>query len=232
MELSVRDVAALLNVTERVVYRWINEDELPAFEVNGQQRFSRADLLEWAASRKVNAAAITAPAGGETGCDVADALAAGGVLYHVAGDDLQTVLRNIVAQLPLGPRTDRDTLLQLFLAREKVGSTAVGNGIAIPHARYPLILPVSRPLLCLCFLDRAIDYGAADRGAVDTLFVLIAPTIPLHLRMLGGIANLVRDARFVQLLKQRAGHDELMAEARRVGQAQDGPTAVVGQGGS
>ena len=48
MQLTVRDVARLLNVSEKTIYRWIKEASIPAYRVNEQYRFNRAELLEWA----------------------------------------------------------------------------------------------------------------------------------------------------------------------------------------
>ena len=51
----------------------------------------------------------------------------------------------------------------------------MGDGIAIPHVRKPLVLNVRRPSLALCFLERPIDYGALDGKPVGTLFTIIEP---------------------------------------------------------
>ena len=50
----IRDAAALLNVSEKTVYRWIEQGELPAYRVDDQYRINRAELLEWATSRKLH----------------------------------------------------------------------------------------------------------------------------------------------------------------------------------
>ena len=54
MQLNVRDAAELLFVSEKTIYRWVKQNELPAYKINGQYRFSRAELLEWATSHKIN----------------------------------------------------------------------------------------------------------------------------------------------------------------------------------
>ena len=52
MKLSVRDAAVLLNVTEKTIYRWIKQGVIPAYQINDQYRFNRAELLEWATSAR------------------------------------------------------------------------------------------------------------------------------------------------------------------------------------
>ena len=54
MQLTVRDATRLLTVSEKTIYRWINQGSLPAYRVNEQYRFNRAELLEWATAHKIN----------------------------------------------------------------------------------------------------------------------------------------------------------------------------------
>ena len=54
MNLSVRDAATLLNVSEKTIYRWIKQQTIPAYRVQDQYRFNRAEILEWATSRRMN----------------------------------------------------------------------------------------------------------------------------------------------------------------------------------
>ena len=51
MKLSVRDLATIFNVTERQIFRWINEDGLPSRELDGRPYFNQIELLEWAITR-------------------------------------------------------------------------------------------------------------------------------------------------------------------------------------
>ncbi len=54
MQLTVHDVATYFNVSERTVYRWIDQKIIPAYKINDQFRFNRAELLEWATAQKIN----------------------------------------------------------------------------------------------------------------------------------------------------------------------------------
>lgn len=219
MQFSVRDVATILNVPENTVYRWIAEDQMPSKKVNGQYRFNRDELLEWATLRRLNISPDFfqgTPVGASARLGLAEALELGGVHYEMGGSDQSSVLKRVVANLPLPAGFDREVLLQLFLARESTGSTGVGDGIAIPHPRHPVVLPVGRPLLALYFLERPVDFGAADRQQVHVLFVLISPTVRLHLHMLARISCLLRDEPFRGVLKRHGSREEVLREARRV----------------
>ena len=222
MQFDVRAVAAILNVPENTVYRWIHDRKLPATGVEGQYRFGRAELLEWATAHNVELSLDVFHNSFKNGSTdqehllLANALEAGGIFYDVPGTDKNAALRAVVDSLPLPEGSDPDLLWQLFLAREAMGSTAVGNGVAIPHPRHPVVLPVSKPLLSLYFLAEPIDFGAPGGDPVHTLFVLLSPTIQTHLQILARVACLLRDERFRQVLSARKARREILTEVRRV----------------
>jgi PTS system nitrogen regulatory IIA component len=134
----------------------------------------------------------------------------------VGGLTKHEVLKEVVDRMQLPEGFDRSVLHELFLAREAAGSTGVGDGIAIPHPRHPVVLPVGRPTLTLCFLDRPVDFGAADRQPVHTLLVLVSPTIRAHLRMLARVACALRDEPLRAVLKRHGSPVEILREIRRV----------------
>ena len=187
MELTTADVARLFGVSAGTVIRWVQDGNLPTSEVNSQYRFNREELLEWATIHKLAIPPAILPlVGGEqvAGPGLADALTYGGVAYRVAGDDRQALLANALQGLPLPTEVDREALLGLFMARERLGTTTVGDGIAIPHPRCPLVLSLPRSAVRLCFLTQSHDFGAADGKPVDTLFLMVCRTVHEHLRLL------------------------------------------------
>ena len=122
--------------------------------------------------------------GGLAAATSREALHAGGIHYRIGGSDKASVLHHVVETMRLPAEVDREFLYEVLLAREALGSTAIGDGIAIPHVRNPVILHLERPLITLCFLERPVDFGALDGQPVDTLFTLISPTVRAHLHLL------------------------------------------------
>ncbi|MBA6412997.1 PTS IIA-like nitrogen regulatory protein PtsN [Parahaliea sp. F7430] len=88
-----------------------------------------------------------------------------------------------------------------LIAREKLGSTGLGKGIAIPHCR---INNCTQPLGCLLTLDEPIDFDAPDGDPVDLLFVLLVPdeAHQQHLDILSHIASLFSQEAFCSALRQ------------------------------
>ena len=229
MQLNVHDAARVLNVSEKSIYRWIDEGTLPAYRVNHQYRFNRAELLEWATSRKINFSAEMFAEKESQAAPLprlADALQAGGVHYRVGGSDGESALRAIIQTMSLPPEVDRDFVFQLMLAREALGSTGVGDGIAIPHVRNPIVLHVERPTIGLSFLEKPIEFGSLDGQPVHTLFTLVSPSVRGHLHLLSRLTYALRDPGFKTTLLRQGSREEIFEAVNRVESGIRRPEAV------
>ena len=87
------------------------------------------------------------------------------------------------------PGIDEDVRFESLVAREKLGSTGFGNGIAIPHCR---LIGCTTPISAVLHLETAIDFDAIDGEPVDLLFVLLVPeeATDQHLELLRQIASI------------------------------------------
>lgn len=218
MNLSVRDVARILSVSEKTIYRWIKQQSIPAYRVQDQYRFNRAEVLEWATSRRLNVSSeifAEPEASGQPVPSLVEALESGGVHYRVSGFDKETALREVVQILRLPEEVDREFLLRVLLAREALAPTAVGDGLAIPHVRNPVVLHIDRPAISLCFLDQPIEYGALDGKPVHTLFTIISPTTRAHLHLLAKLSFALRDAKVQQAIQGQESRPAILSQMRR-----------------
>jgi PTS system nitrogen regulatory IIA component len=220
MILTVREAAKLLGATERTIYRWIGEGRIPVHKVHDQHRFNRSELLEWATANGVRVSVSDFPSPesivpAAPTAHLADALSCGGIYEHVEGDDRNGVLRAVVKRMPV-PDEDRELLLDVLVAREALGSTGVGDGIAIPHVRSPVVLHVAEPSITLSYLDRAVDFQALDGKPVHTVFSIVTPTIRTHLHLLSRLAAALHDDGFRKAVMRKAPASEILAQAQRV----------------
>lgn len=218
VKITVRDAARMLGVPEKTVYRWIEERGLPVHRAHGQHRFNKTELLEWATAHGVRVSSDLFAESAEDPSPPATlvaALEAGGVHVLKGGSDRETVLRDVVQVLDLPEEVDREFLFEVLLARENLGSTAVGDGIAIPHVRNPVLLHV-RPAIALCFLEEPIPFGALDGKPVGILFVIVTPTSRTHLRLLSRLSAALHDRELRRALMRRATREEIAAAFRRV----------------
>lgn len=222
MEIGVRETAGLLNVSEKTIYRWVKDNKLPAFKIGEQYRFNRAEILEWATSQRVN---VSAEIFAEPGKDkvavpgLGDALLAGGIHYRVSGTDKVSVLKSVIGAMPLPEEVDKTFLLRVLLARESMGSTAIGNGVAIPHVRNPIVMHIPRPMITLCFLETPVDFDALDGKPVNTLFALVSPTISAHLSLLSKLAFALRNPAFQAVISRQGSREEILKASSEVDKA-------------
>jgi PTS system nitrogen regulatory IIA component len=219
MQLTVRDVSKLLNVSEGTIYRWIKEGTIPACRVHDQHRFNRAEILEWATTHKIGLSReiFKEPEGSNIPVPrLTEALKKGGIHYGVGGKDKESVLRAVVEILQLPKEVNREFLLQVILAREELGSTGIGEGVAIPHARNPIVLNIPYAVISLCFLKEPIAFGAIDGKPVNCLFTLISPTVRTHLKMLSQLAFALKDMGVKDALLRQSPQEILFKEMERV----------------
>ncbi|MCX7848283.1 MAG: PTS sugar transporter subunit IIA [bacterium] len=219
MDLTVKDVAKLLKVSERTVYRWIQQEAIPAYKILDQYRFNRAELLQWAASRKIGVSADLVQEGersAEPLPTLVEALRRGGIYYRVEGKTKEEVFRAMLEVMRLPEEVDREFFLRVLLAREELATTAVGDGIAIPHVRNPLVLHVPQSFVSLCFLDQAVEFGALDGQPVSSLFTVVSASVRVHLHLLSRLAFALRDAGFKESVVKQERREKILAEAARV----------------
>jgi PTS system nitrogen regulatory IIA component len=99
-------------------------------------------------------------------------------------------------------------ILEILLQREKLGSTGVGNGVAIPHGKLPKL---SRLFGLFARLQRPIDFEALDNQPVDLIFLLLAPEAAGadHLKALARIARQLRDPEIARRLRESTDAEAL-----------------------
>lgn len=219
MQLTVRDVSRLLNVSERTIYRWVKGESIPAYRIHDQYRFNKAEILDWATANKIGVSheIFKEPEDKDAPAPkLTEALKRGGIYYRVSGKDKATVLKSVIDMLHLPEELNREFLLQVLLAREELGSTGIGDSIAIPHARNPIVLNIPHAIISLCFLDEPIDFGAIDGKPVNCLFTLISPTVRVHLQMLSQIAYVLKDPQVKEKILQQGSREIIFSEIQRV----------------
>ncbi|HET7380874.1 MAG TPA: PTS sugar transporter subunit IIA [Gaiellales bacterium] len=229
MQLTVHQAASYLGVNESTVRRWISQRGLPAHTVNERLHLNAIELWEWATEQGIAVSRRLLDQARRRPEDVAllsELLVAGGVHHDVGGEGRAEVLREIVKRLPLPADADRDFLATVLEAREAMGSTGIGDGIAIPHVRNPILLHVAAPFVTLCLLHHPVAFDAIDGKPVHALFTVISPNVPAHLRILAQLGFVLRDKPLRALLERRAGAEALLSRVRELEQATSGTHPV------
>ncbi|MDA3811490.1 MAG: PTS sugar transporter subunit IIA [Spirochaetaceae bacterium] len=213
MKESVKETALILNVSEETIHLWIKQSVIPFHKINDTYYFNRTEILEWATSRRMNVSTdifLKIDKSKKKLPTLTETLREGGINYNISGKTPETVLQSIINTLVLPKDVDRKFLYQVLLTREKMGSTGIGDGIAIPHVRNPVVLHVTKPSVNLCFLENPIDFFALDGKPVNIFFTLISPTIQTHLHLLSRISFILHNQNLKKVLMRQAAPVEIL----------------------
>lgn len=218
MDLKIKDVAELLNVSETTIRRWLTEGKIPAYRMNHQYRFSRIEIENWVMSCKMNqdreenkeeAKDKLKTMAGTQQFSLLRAVNKGIVLVDVEGDTKEEVIRNSVEVIAKELKLDADVIADLLLDRENMMPTSLGRGVGVPHTR-DFLLKEGFDVVAVVFPKKDIPYGALDNIDVHTLFFLFACEDKRHLHLLAKIAHLISDEEGYDFLRSRPAKPELL----------------------
>lgn len=115
-------------------------------------------------------------------------------------------LANVVSEVE--PAVDRDALVQVLEEREKLGSTGIGDGVAIPHGK---LEGINNPIMSFGRSRVGVDFDSMDARPVHLFFLLVAPenSAGAHLKVLAKIAKLLKDSEFRKKLLNAKDRDEI-----------------------
>lgn len=213
MDLTLSEVAAQLRVSRKTIYRWIQEQRLPAYRMGRQFRFSQLDIDTWLQTNRME---VQPP--GENGASraakmtqsLADLLKRGGIYYKVDGVSKEEAIANAVDAMVLPSGVPASQFLQMVLQRERLASTALGRGIAFPHPRVPFQLHPEQCAISICFLEKPVDFGSLDGQFAHILFFAFPENLQHHLQLEAKICYMCRDHGFTAFLSVQPGRREIM----------------------
>lgn len=140
--------------------------------------------------------------------DLSDLVTAERVFPSLHAGSKKQVLHDLAARAAVTTGIDARTIFEALIERERLGSTGVGHGIAIPHARLP---EMTRLEGFFARLETPIDFDAVDDEPVDLVFLLLVPeeSGADHLKALARISRLLRNEGVTRDLRQASAADDL-----------------------
>ena len=217
MDLKIKDVAELLNVSETTIRRWLKEGILPAYRMKHQYRFNRTEIENWVMSKKMHSHSfpkkvvslkdketekILSHQMGRQAFSLYRAIYKGGVIIDMPGKTKTEVIENSVKIIAQKLNLDADVLSNLLLDRERLMPTSLNHGIGVPHTR-DFLLQKPFDVVTVVYPRQAIEYGALDGKKVHTLFFLFASDDKKHLHLLAKLAHLTRSEEALHFFQQR-----------------------------
>jgi len=221
MDLKLKDVAQLLDVSEETVRRWISNSKIPYYRLNQQYRFSRSEIENWVLSCKQGGEFSPfekeEDSEGRLGTHqfgLYRAIHKGGVYSGIEGESKEEVICSAMKRIAKDLHLDAEVITELLLDREKLMPTALSNGIAVPHTR-DFLLQESFDVVAVVFPKQPIEYGALDGKEVHTLFFLFACDDKRHLHLLAKLAHLSSKPENLALLKRHPTKAQLLEKIKQ-----------------
>ena len=218
MELSIRKAASLLGVSEKTIYRWIEERRIPAYRVNESTGSTRPNCWSGPTRNPVHPpqSLIEGAEDAPPSFTLEAALQAGGVHPGVGGRDGASVLQAVVAAMPLpggrrpgvpaaGAAGARERRVDRHRRRDRHPARAQPHR----HAHAP---PDRLPVLP----EQPIEFGAIDGKPVHTLFTIVSPTIKAHLRSCRAWRSRCGTRRSPRSIARKGALAEILPHARRI----------------
>ena len=217
--LTTKEVAQLLGTPLVTVQRWVHQGKIPCKFKNNTYCFKKSEIINWAKSHDFllvkKETKITAAPQPEA-VSLKKAVERGGIIKDLEGNDIYSVLNNVVDKIKLPEGTDKELVFNELINREEIASTGIGKGVAIPHPRRTLNLNLQHPVIPVAFLKDPVDFNAVDGEEIFVLFLMFSPSTHLHLKLLSRLSLCLRSRHFLSLLKKRPDENELLAAIEKM----------------
>lgn len=221
MDLTIKDVATLLNLSNQTIEDWISKGSIPFYKIEDDYRFSRIEIEDWFLKKEEGQLAFNVEqevgnsGSGNQQFSLYRAIHKGGVIHQVHGKTKNEIIKNTMKTIAKDLQLDPEVLTELLIDRENLQPTALGHGIGIPHTRETFINSVHDRVV-IAFPEYPIeDYGALDDEPVQTLFFLFACNDKRHLHLLAKIAHLSNMPITRELLAKKPNKVTLMEYIRK-----------------
>lgn len=212
MDLTIKDLAELLNVSIPMIEHWIDTSMVPYYKMQDRYLFNRIEIEDWVMHCKnVNVESdFSKPALDlATKFSLYRSIFHGGVYVDITGNKSE-IISKTVAKIANKLGFDKNVLEDLLFDREKLMPTSLNNGIAVPHAR-EFLMPGTTDVITIVFPKTPVEYGALDGKAVHTLFFLFACEDKRHLHLLAKIAHFCQNSANIEFLKIKPNQSELLS---------------------
>ena len=150
--------------------------------------------------------------------DIGDWLDRAGIVYRSSADSKRQALSVVADAAAKALKLKASDIFDALMDREAQGSTGVGRGVAVPHAR---LNGLDRMRAVVVRLERPVPFDAVDEQPVDILFALFAPegADSEHLRALARVSRLLRQGEIREHLRQARSPDAILAVLSREAEA-------------
>ncbi|SLM27379.1 putative nitrogen regulatory protein [Desulfamplus magnetovallimortis] len=243
MKRSLENIASQLGLNLDTLERWIRQGKIPVSKKGSMGIYNTSELNRWAEKqRKTSFCSENGSSSQDSdskeegklidsnsnddivGLLLCAALKNGGIFHGVTGNGKHGIIESAVEHIPDYPGKDSKEILLQLMERERLTSTGIGQGVAIPHPRNPIANGFTEPMIVTCFLENEVDFDAIDDLPVFVLFLMLSPTVEIHLNLLSRLSFCLRDRSFMRFIRQHPDKKSFLSRIREMEEKLDNPS--------
>ncbi len=218
--LEVSDVVKMLRVPKGTIFRWIKQGDIPCIERNGIYIFNKSTLETWAASKNILLKkkqfndTINEKNVNSYSSALIEAIFAGNVFKNINCSSVENFFLEIPKHIKFSNKFET-YLPDLLTKREKLGTTSIGSGIAIPHPINLLGNKISKSMIATFFLKKHLDFDSADKIPVFVAFVLMSKNSSEHLDLLSKLTQFINYSETIDFLRKSPSLEKLIDQIQK-----------------
>jgi len=215
--LLVSDVVQLLHVPEATIFRWVRQGDIPCVIRSGKYYFKQSTLFSWAESKHIHIhehfleREKSKKGNKPSKYQLIEALKTGKVFHDVPSESIEILFQEISSRMDL-PKPVKVSLTDQLLQREKISSTGIGKGFAIPHPKTPLGQQINQSVVGTFYLHSPLDFNAPDGLPVTIVFALLSKDSVHHLQLLSQLVRMIGNSNINDMLNRSPSLEILVAQ--------------------
>lgn len=203
--LTLSELSAYLKLSEKTLQKMIKNSEIPCTKIANQWRFSRPMINDWLTSKMEVIPKNDLSRLIEREYDIVPLsrlLDEDAMIMNLQSDSKIGILTELAEKAIENKLiSDKESLITKLIEREELTSTAIGNGMALPHLRKPTNEIINEPKIIIGISRKGIDYNSTDNELTHLFFLILSDSEIVHLRILSKLSKILRNREAVEKLR-------------------------------
>jgi nitrogen PTS system EIIA component len=216
LDLNVKDISHLLMMPDKEVQQLVKNQELPFQFIHDKVVFNKHQIIEWALGRNLPINVSGHKKLSEYHIETVSTLLNKDSFHNKCDLNESSYIEQMISKIKFEKNVDNEIITQLLKSREAMMSTAIGNGISLPHPRVPLMVGKNKPLINFFFPTKPLHLQSIDGKPVHTLILLISQTIKQHLSLIAHLSFLLSNETFRFSLENRLDCREILDIIKKI----------------
>ena len=196
MELNILDISHLLMKPEKEIQHLVKKEDIPFQNLQDKIVFNKQQIIEWALGKSLPINVSSNAKFSEYHIESIGTLLNKDSFHYNCPFSESAYIEQMVSQIDFDSTVDKEIIIQLLKSRELMMSTAIGNGISLPHPHVPIMVGKDKPIINFFFPKTPLELKSIDGKKVHTVILLISQTIKQHLSLIARLSFLLSNETF------------------------------------